>query len=151
MPFLLLNLKTMFGFFCGDKDNGEDVMTNKTVHTFFKTTNHVVNEQELLNRAHRVRTFDGTNYINHQNGLFFSANGKSKMTLFEIYPLVMSASATNRHVFAKRKKPSRPLLGGFMIHKHSWLLHQAPHYPKDEAFAVAIKIDCCDPTNRFFR
>ncbi|MBD5430496.1 hypothetical protein [Lactobacillus sp.] len=92
-------------------------MGKKVAHTFFKTTNHVVSEQELLNRAHRVRTFEGTNYINHQNGLFFSVDGKNKLSLFEIYPSVMSAYDTNRRIFAKRKKSNRPLLSGFTIRK----------------------------------
>lgn len=86
-------------------------------HTFFKAVNHVVNEQELLNRAHRVRTSDGVNFINHQNGLFFSVKGDKKLSLHDIYPITMTAFTTNRRMFAKRKRINAPLLAGVVIKK----------------------------------
>lgn len=86
------------------------IMTDN--HTFFKTKNHVVDEQELLNRAYRVRISTGDSYINHQNGLFFTVKGDHSMSLHAIYPLVTSAWTLNRRLFAKRKKLNRPLLAG---------------------------------------
>lgn len=93
-------------------------MNNMAIsHTFFKVTNHVVNEQELLSRAHRVRTADGSNFINHQNGLFFSVKGDKKLSLHDIYPIITTAFTTNRRMFAKRKHINAPLLAGVVIKK----------------------------------
>lgn len=91
----------------------------RTKATFFKTYNRVVSPQEVLNRAHRVKTVRGETLINHMNGYFFTVDGKKHLSLTEIYPFIKKAYATNRREFAQRKDVSKPLMAGVVLHKKS--------------------------------
>lgn len=86
--------------------------------TFFKTYNRRVSPQEVLNRAHRVKTMRGETLINHMNGFFFSVDGRKKLSLTEIYPFIRKAYSTNRREFAERKDVSKPLMAGVVLHKN---------------------------------
>ena len=89
----------------------------KSNNLHFVYTHNVLSPQELLNRSHRVRTIGGDNYINHLNGLFIQTNGKSSLSLDQIYPLTTAVYATNRQCIAKRKNISSPLIKGRMVRK----------------------------------
>lgn len=84
---------------------------------YFKPLNRIVDINEMLNRAHRVRTFGGENYINHQNGLFFRTDGKKQLTLSDIYPIAKSVYTTDRRCFGRRRKLNAPLIAGAMFRK----------------------------------
>lgn len=85
--------------------------------TYFKADHRVVDASEILSRAHQVRLFDGTTFINHQNGLFFSTNGNEKMPLDKIYPLIRTCYLTNRLIFARRRRYNAQLLAGHIVKK----------------------------------
>ena len=105
------------GYFWGTKSEKEDEILKTTSNLRFVFTHNVLSPLELLNRAHRVRTVGGDNYINAQNGLFFSSDGKDTLTLDQIYPIIVSAFTTDRRCFAKRRTLSSPLIKGVMKRK----------------------------------
>lgn len=87
------------------------------VERYFKATNHIISEAELFNKAHKVRTFGGDIYINHQNGTFVEIGGRHTMNLSEIYPLISKVFATDRRLIGKRRNIESSLKAGHEVRK----------------------------------
>lgn len=90
----------------------------RLVERYFKPTNHVISNAELFNRAHRVKTFSGQIFVNHQNGLFYATSGNQKLTLEAIYPLVAKVFTTDRRLIGRRRKIGSPLIAGHEMRKY---------------------------------
>lgn len=95
------------------------MMLTTTAGFYFKKLNKVVGEREILNRSHKVKTISGDMYINHLNGLFFTLDGKYKLALNELYPLIVKAYDTHGRLFAARKNIQQPLIAGSLRRKHA--------------------------------
>lgn len=94
-------------------------MLTTTTGFYFKKTSKIVREKEILNRSHKVKVISGDMYINHLNGLFFTIDGKYKITLNELYPVIVKAYDTHGRLFAARKNIHQPLIAGSLRRKHA--------------------------------
>lgn len=95
------------------------MLMTTTTGFYFKKTSKIVREKEILNRSHKIRAISGDIYINHLNGLFFTLDGKYKLTLNELYPLIIKAYDTHGRLFAARKNIQQPLIAGSLRRKHA--------------------------------